>query len=191
MTSTEILKGFQARLALHGLDAKACDLLIETWPTVAPCLSDAIDQFLTATGHQGPIGAIVDRHRALVKNLEMSHFTALLGGRLDGAYAELCCKTVEDEATIGLDSRMRSTAGGFVLRAAVTALARRHRLSTKRLAERSNVISQVITFDVSNAIALHRDAAETAALVHREGDGGHQGDFGVPDQHVDHAQAGG
>ena len=168
MASTDILKGFQARLALHGFDAQACDLLSETWPTVAPCLSDAIDQFLLATAHQGPVGAIVDQHRALVKNLEMSHFKTLLGGRLDSAYAELCCKTVQAEADIGLDSRMRSTAGGFVLRAAVTALARRHWLSTSRLAKRSNVISQVITFDVSNAIALHRDAAEQAARVRRQ-----------------------
>jgi hypothetical protein len=162
MTSIEILKGFEARLALHGLDAQACDILSEIWPAIAPCLPDAIDQFLTATRHQQRIGAIVDRHRTLIKNLEMSHFQALLGGKLDSAYAELCRKTVQDEAALGLDSRMRSTAGGFVARAAVTALARRHRFSSRIFARRCNVVSQVITFDVSNAKPPNRDAGQKA-----------------------------
>jgi len=165
MVAVEVLKGFEARLALHGFDAQACNILSEMWPAIAPCLSDAIDQFLVATRHQPSIGAIVDRHRALIKNLEMCHFQALLGGKLDTAYAELCCKTVQDEAALGLDSRMRSTAGGFVVRAAVTALARRHRFFIREFARRCNVVSQVITFDVSNAIALHREAAEQATQV--------------------------
>jgi methyl-accepting chemotaxis protein len=168
MAVIEVLKGFEARLALHGLDAQACDILSEIWPAIAPCLSDAIDQFLAATRHQPSIGAIVDQHRTLIKNLEMSHFQALLGGKLDSAYAALCRKTVQDEAALGLDSRMRSTAGGFVVRAAVTALARHHRFFIKEFARRCNVVSQVITFDVSNAIALHREAAEQATQIRRQ-----------------------
>ena len=167
MGTVEILKGFEARLALHGLDAQARDILNATWSVIAPCLSHAIDQFIAATRHQPSIGAIVDRHKALIKNLEMSHFQALLGGKLDGAYAELCRKTVEEEAALGLDSRMRSTAGGFVVQAANAALGRHHRFSIRTVVSRCNVVSQVITFDVSNAIALHREAAEQATQVRR------------------------
>ncbi len=168
MAAVEVLQGFEARLALHGLDTRACNILRQTWPVIASCLSDAIDEFLAATRHQPAIGAIVDQHRTLIKNLEMSHFQALLGGQLDGAYAELCRKTVQDEAALGLDSRMRSTAGGFVVRAAIRALVRRNRFAARKLARRCNVVSQVVTFDVSNAIALHREAAEQATQVRKQ-----------------------
>lgn len=44
-----------------------------------------------------------------------------------------------------------------------------HRFSSrKKFATRCNVVSQVNTFDVSNAVALHREAAETAAQVRRQ-----------------------
>jgi hypothetical protein len=49
MAVIEVLKGFEARVALHGLHAQACDILSEMWPAIVPCLSDAIDQFLAAT----------------------------------------------------------------------------------------------------------------------------------------------
>ena len=154
--------------ALDGLDARSRDMLRQTWPAIASCLSDAIDEFLAATRHQPAIGAIVDQHKSLIKHLEMSHFQALLGGGLDLAYAALCRKTVQDEAALGLDSRMRSTAGGFVVRAAIRALARHHYFSTRTFARRCNIVSQVITFDVSNAIALHREAAEQATQRRRQ-----------------------
>ena len=167
MAAVEVIEGFEARLALHGLDARSGDILRQTWPTIASCLSGAIDEFLTATRHQPSIGAIVDQHRTLIKNLEMSHFQGLLGGTLDSAYGDLCRKTVQDEAALGLDSRMRSTAGGFVVRAAVRALARHYHFSTRSFGRRCNVLSQVITFDVSNAIALHREAAERSTQARR------------------------
>jgi methyl-accepting chemotaxis protein len=74
---------------------------------------------------------------------------------------------VEREAAIGLDARIRSSAGNFVLRAALDALARAHRFSPRKLAERGKIVSQVISFDVANAMTLHRQAAERAAHARR------------------------
>ena len=91
----------------------------------------------------------------------------MLGGNLDHRYAELCRHTVEREAAIGLDARIRSSSGNFVQRAAFDALARKHRFAPTRLAERSKVVSQVISFDVANAMTLHRQAAEKAAHARR------------------------
>ena len=45
---------------------------------------------------------------------KMAHFKALLGGNLDHRYAESCRHTVEREAAIGLDARIRSSSGNFV-----------------------------------------------------------------------------
>lgn len=161
----EAVNAFEERLALHGLDARSRTILAGVWPVIAPCVPDAIDQFLAAARHLPPVGAIVERHRALIKALEVSHFQALLGGKLHQEYADSCRKTVEEEAALGLDSRMRSTVGGYVVRAAHRILARQRLLSRRTLARRCNAISQVVTFDVSNAIALHREFAERAAQV--------------------------
>jgi methyl-accepting chemotaxis protein len=167
MTSTEHVQAFDARLALYNLDDRARQVLAETWPVIAPHLEHAIEEILIVVRVLPNIGAIVTRNSDLFKKLELAHFRALLGGKLDGDYAESCRHTVAQEAAIGLDARMRSTAGSQVLKAALDALARKHRFSAGKLAERARVISQVLSFDVANAMTLHRQAAEQAALARR------------------------
>src|SRR5262249_9473835 len=103
-----------------------------------------------------------------VTKLELAHFQASLGGDLDRRYAESCRRTVEREAEIGLDARIRSSAGNTVLRGALDALARTHRFLPAKLAQRAKVVSQVISFDVANAMTLHRQAAERAAHSRRD-----------------------
>jgi hypothetical protein len=113
------------------------------------------------------VGEIIARNAELYKKLEAAHFRALLGGKLDGAYAESCRHTVAQEAAIGLDARVRSTAGSYVLQAALDALARKYWFSAAKVAERGRVISQAISFDVANAMTLHRQAAEQASAARR------------------------
>ena len=105
-------------------------------------------EVLTAAGKLPHIADVIASKRALIKQLEVSHFQALLGGGLDNRYVESCRRTVEQEAAIGLDGRMRSTAGNHVLRAALRALARKHWFSSARLVDRAMVVSQLIALDV-------------------------------------------
>lgn len=114
------------------------------------------------------MAAVVVQNRDLIKKLEVSHLRALLSGELDDRYFESCQKTVEQEAALGFDARLRNTAGNFVLRAAMDALARKHRFSPRKLAESTKLISQVITFDIANAMTLHREAAEKAVQIRRK-----------------------
>jgi methyl-accepting chemotaxis protein len=114
------------------------------------------------------IGAIIVQHRDLIKQLELSHLEALLNGELDDTYFESCQKTVGQEAALGFDARLRSTAGNYVLRAALDALAREYWYSPAKLAASAKLVSQVLAFDVANAITLHREAAEKAADVRRK-----------------------
>jgi methyl-accepting chemotaxis protein len=167
MTSTQRLQSFEARLALYGLDARARLLVKEAWPLLEPDLERAIDEILAAVRGLPLVGEIVAQNRDLLKTLELAHFKALLGGDLDGRYAELCQRTVEQEAGLGFDARIRSTAGSYVLKAALQALGRRYRFSPAKIADRGCALSQVIAFDVANAMTLHRQAAERAALARR------------------------
>ena len=167
MAPIDSVPAFQARLALYRIDDQTRSLLAQTWPTIAPHLDRVIDDVVMAVIELPNIGKAVAQNQDLVKKLEVAHFQALLGGQLDQRYAESCRQTVQQEAAIGLDARIRSTAGSFMLKAALDALARKHRFSSAKLAERGKIVAQVISFDVANAMTLHRQAAEQAALARR------------------------
>jgi methyl-accepting chemotaxis protein len=168
MAGPGFLQGFEARLGLFGLDDRARRILKTTWPIIAPHLEPAIAEILAAMTSVPHVANVVGQHKDLIRKLETSHFEALLGGSLAHQYVELCRKTVEQEAAIGLDGRMRSSAGNYVLRAALKALVRKHRFSSSRLVESVLVLSQVIAFDVSNAMTLHMEADEMKLQVRRQ-----------------------
>jgi methyl-accepting chemotaxis protein len=161
-------QGFEARLGHFSLDERARELMREMWPVIAPSLDGAIEEILTAAAKLPHIADVIAGKRALIKQLETSHFEALLGRGLDDRYVESCRRTVEQEAAIGLDARMRSTAGNHVFRAALKALGRRHWFSSRKVVDRAAVLSQIIALDVTNAMALHREFAERAAAARRQ-----------------------
>jgi methyl-accepting chemotaxis protein len=168
MKPNEIIQGIEARYALYALDGRARGMIKALWPTIAPHIGNAVDAILDATKNLPNVNAIVAQNRVLIKKLELSHLEALLNGELGHDYVESCRKTVGQEASLGLDARYRSTAGNFVLRAAMDALAHKHRFSSRKLAESTKLVSQVIAFDVANAMTLHREAAEKAGHIRRE-----------------------
>ena len=167
MAAIDRVQSFEARLALYSLDARARRLVRETWPLIAPDLDGAIDEILRAVSALPMVGAVVAQNREVLKKLEAAHFTALLGGNLEEGYAESCRHTVEQEAALGFDARIRSTAGSYVLKAALDALARKYRFLSAKAAERGRAISQVISFDVANAMTLHRQAREQETQARR------------------------
>ncbi len=167
MTPSTLVQGIEFRYALYDLDPPARSAIKRIWPTIAPHLDKAVDAILDATARVPHINAVTTQHRALIKKLEILHLEALLSGELDERYFDSCRHTVEQEAALGFDARLRSTAGNFVFRAAVDALTRKHRFSPRKLAESVKLVSKVIAFDVANAMTLHREAAEKAALKRR------------------------
>ncbi|HML07729.1 MAG TPA: methyl-accepting chemotaxis protein [Xanthobacteraceae bacterium] len=168
MAPTELIPAFDDRLALYGINDQVRSVVAEIWPMIAPKLERAIDDIIAAVSRLPNIGRVVGLNHDTIKELELAHFRALLGGKLDQHYAESCRRTVEQEAAMGFDARVRSTAGSFVLRTALDALARKHRFSSAKLADRGKILSQVISFDVANAMTLHRQAAEQATLARRD-----------------------
>ena len=167
MAPAVIIEGFEGRLRLYDIDARARRVMVQTWGTVAPLLERAIDEFLSTAAELPRLSKIIVPHRLQIRKLELAHFELLLNGALDDRYIDSCCKTVEEEVAIGFDGRVRSSAGNCLLRAVLDALARRHRLSGATVAERGKVVSQYIAFDVANAMSLHRAAAEKATEARR------------------------
>ncbi len=167
MTPTAPVPEFELRRSFYKIDDRVQSVLATTWPLIAPNIAPAINDVIDGILTLPHIGPLIRPHTDLIKRLEAAHFQALLGGKLDQAYAESCRYTVEQETAIGFDARIRSSAGNFVLKAAIDALMRKHRFRTARFAERCKVVSQVISFNVANAMTLHREAAERAASRRR------------------------
>jgi len=177
MAPTDLVQAFEARLSLYQLDERARRILAQAWPVIAPTLEQAIDQNIAAANRLPHIGPIIAKHAALIKKLELAHLQTLFGGNFDRHYIESCRDTAQQETAIGLDARMRSTAGNYVLKEALDALARQHRFAPARLVERAKVVSQALNFDVATAMTLHRQAREQAALERRKAIDEAIGDF--------------
>src|ERR1700722_487472 len=164
---TNLVQAFEARLALYSLDDRARRMLAEAWPLLAPHLEKAIDEVIVAVRVLPRISEMVAQNVEFFKRLQLAHFRALLGGKLDRDYAESCRHTVHQEAAMGMDGRIRSTAGSYVLKAALEALGRKYRFSSSKVVAYGIVISKVISFDVSNGMTLHRQAVEDALVARR------------------------
>jgi methyl-accepting chemotaxis protein len=164
---SQIIQGVEGRYALYELDAAARSAVKALWPVVAPALDKAVDAILDATAKLPGVGPVAVQKRDFIKQLELSHLEALLNGDLDDSYFVSCEKTVSQEAALGFDARLRSTAGNYVLRASLDVLVRKHRFSPGKVADSGKLLSQVLAFDVANAMTLHRAAAENASNVRR------------------------
>jgi methyl-accepting chemotaxis protein len=167
MAQNDLVQAFEARLALYSLDEQSRRILAECWPVIAPHLEQAIEEIVVAVRVLPRIGKAVAENTVFFKKLELEHFRALLGGKLDRDYAESCRHTVHQEAAMGMDGRIRSTAGSYMLKVSLEALARKYRFSSVKVVAYGTVISQVISFDLANAMTLHRQAAEEAAVQRR------------------------
>jgi methyl-accepting chemotaxis protein len=164
---TNLVQAFEARLALYSLDDRARRMLAEAWPLLAPHLEKAIDEVIVAVRVLPRISEMVAQNVEFFKRLQLAHFRALLGGKLDRDYAESCRHTVHQEAAMGMDGRIHSTAGSYILKAALEALAHKYQFSAATVVAYGTIISKVIAFDVSNAMTLHRQTAEEFMAARR------------------------
>jgi methyl-accepting chemotaxis protein len=167
-TSSEPIQGVDRRYLLYELDAEARGAIKHIWPIIAPDLDKAVDAILAVTRQLPHLRDVIEQHGAVIKKLEMAHLEALLNGDVDARYFESCRRTVEQEATFGIDARFRSTAGNYLLRGAMDALARKYWYSRAKLVANTKLVSKVIAFDVANAMTLHREAAELKRKERRQ-----------------------
>ncbi len=166
--SSDPIAGVEYRYQLYELDAEARAAIKHIWPVIAPDIERAVDSILAVTRTLPHLRESIEKHGAVIKKLEMAHLEALLHGDVDARYFESCRRTVEQEATFGIDARFRSTAGNYLLRGAMDALSRRYWYSRKKLVDTTKLVSKVIAFDVANAMTLHREAAERKRQERRQ-----------------------
>ena len=125
-------------------------MLREMRPLVEPQLDPALDEVIAGASKLVQVAAIYREHGDEIREIEMAQFRALLNADFDADYLELCrTHGREGNGHSGFEGRARLNCGAAVLRHAIDALARNHRLSSSPLATRSKVLSQAIFFDIA------------------------------------------
>jgi len=95
----------------------------------------------------------------------VAHLKALLSEELNGGYIVSCRKTVEQEAAIGFDARLRSTARNYPLRDAIDAPVRKHRVFPGQEISQQVAAIQDATKNLVDAIAEIARAIEQLTAV--------------------------
>lgn len=152
---------FLARVKLYELDDRARDVLKATGQLTSPVLPSAIDQFIAGASKLSGVGPIYAQNKDEFKRAELAQFQALMAGTFDTDYAETCNRTVQLYRKFGIEGRARISAGTVVLRAIVAALIRKHRFSTRTVAERLDIACRAIMFDIATTVTFYLDMASS------------------------------
>ena len=167
MATTELPPGFEVRMVNYGLDDRARRALKDAWKTLEPQVGPAIDEMIAGGLKVPHVASLYRQHKDLIRQLELAHLRVLLGGAFDGAYVESCRRTIEQETAIGLEPRARMLTGNIVMRRALDALARRHRLSAAKVAECGKAVAQAVMFDVTLTMSMCIEAANQVEEARR------------------------
>jgi methyl-accepting chemotaxis protein len=164
----ELPSHFRARLNLYGLDEGALGELRRLWPKIEPALHRAIETFIAVEREMPTVAAVFLVHADLIREIETEHYRLVLSGQLDEAYALSCRSLSEEEARIGLSPRTRLIAGNLVIREVCDELARRSRLSGRRVAAGCKLVVQAVGFDLATTTTVSQDAQLVASEQRRQ-----------------------
>jgi methyl-accepting chemotaxis protein len=159
---------FEPRLRLYGIDQACCEELRRLWPILEPALHQGIDQFIRSEKVMPSVSAIFQVHAEWIRKVETDHLSLVLSGRFDQQYVESCQIVSEQEQEIGLTSRTRMIAGTLILQAGIDAIAAHSRLSVRKAAERSKLISRALAFDIATTMTYYQDGALAKSEARRK-----------------------
>jgi methyl-accepting chemotaxis protein len=156
------------RLENYGLDERARAVLRDIGPLVEPELEPALDRVAAGAVKLPHVAEVWTRHGGDIRRIELVHYRALLRAEFDARYLESCRTTIEQETALGFEGRARLNCGSAVLRFAIRALTRTHRLRPSALAERVSVLSQAVMFDLATTSTFYLRLVDKAASLRRQ-----------------------
>jgi methyl-accepting chemotaxis protein len=169
MTLPQVAPELAARLANYTIDDHARGLLREIAPLVEPHLGKAIDEVIAGAARLVQVAETYRVHSDDFRRIEMAQMQELLRAEFGPRYLDRCQRTIEQETTLGFEGRARMNSAAAVLRTAIAILHRRYRFRPARLAERIDVLSQAMFFDLATTSTFYlqrvRDAASTRRQV--------------------------
>ena len=168
MTLPPVAPELAARLANYTIDDRARMLLREMAPLIEPHLGDAIDQVIAGAAKLVQVAQIYQGHAGEFRRIETTQFKELLKGEFAAPYLECCRATIDQETVLGFEGRARMNSSAAMLRVSIGVLQRRHRLSPWLLADRINILSQAIFFDLATTSTFYLQRVRNAASARRQ-----------------------
>jgi methyl-accepting chemotaxis protein len=157
-----------ARLANYQIDDRARLMLREIAASIEPHLGSAVDEVIAGAARLSEVAETYRSHGGAFRSAEIAQFQELLRAEFGPQYLSRCRSTIDQEATLGFEGRARMNSAAAVVRAAIQALRRKHRLSTAALAERIDVLTQAIFFDLATTSTFYLQRVRDAASARRQ-----------------------
>jgi methyl-accepting chemotaxis protein len=157
-----------ARLANYLIDDRARGVLRELAPILDPHLGRAVDEVVAGAARLSQVAETYRRHGADFRRIEIAQFQELLRADFGSQYIACCRHTIDQETTLGFEGRARMNSAAAVLRTATGVLRRKHRFSPGKLADRINVLSQAIFFDLATTSTFYLQRVRDATSARRQ-----------------------
>ena len=157
-----------ARLANYLIDDRARGVLREMAPLLDPYVGQAVDDVIGGAARLVQVAETYKKHGHDFRRIEIAQVRELLKAEFGPAYLECCRGTIEQETTLGFEGRARMNCAAAVLRIAIAVLKRQHRFSSAKLADRVNVLSQAIFFDLATTSTFYLQRVRNAASARRQ-----------------------
>ena len=168
MTLPPVSPELAARLANYLIDDQARLKLREMSALLDPHLGPAIDEVIAGAALLPQVAELYERHGHEFRRIEIVQFRELLKAEFGNPYLECCRNTIEQETSLGFEGRSRMNSAAAVLRTAIVVLKRRHRFRAAQLADRINVLSQAIFFDLATTSTFYLQRVRDAASARRQ-----------------------
>ena len=168
MTLPQVAPELAARLANYTIDDRARVLMRETAPLIEPHIGQAIDEVIAGAASLTQVAETYRRHGDEFRRIEMAQFQELLRADFGAHYLNICRRTVEQETSLGFEGRARMNCAAAMLRTSIAVLQRKHRFQPARLAERVNVLSQAMYFDLATTSTFYLQRVRDAASARRQ-----------------------
>jgi methyl-accepting chemotaxis protein len=168
MTLPQVAPELAARLANYLIDDRARVVLRDLAPLLEPHVGHAIDEVIAGAARLTQVAEIYKLHSGEFRRLESAQFRELLKADFGPQYLECCRNTIEQETSLGFEGRARMNCAAAMVRTAIAVLKREHRFSPAQLADRLNVLSQAIFFDLATTSTFYLQRVRNAASARRQ-----------------------
>jgi methyl-accepting chemotaxis protein len=168
MTLPPVAPELTARLANYLIDDRARGILRELAPVLDPHLGKAVDEVIAGAARLQQVAEIYRQHSADFRRTEMAQYRELLKAEFGSHYLNCCRSTIEQETILGFEGRARMNSAAAILRTTISVLRRKYRFSPEKLADRVNVFSQAIFFDLATTSTFYLQRVREQASARRE-----------------------
>jgi len=168
MTLPPVVPELAARLANYTIDDRARHILRDMALLLDSHIGGAIDEVITGAAKLPQVAEVYKQHNHEFRRLEIAQIQELLKAEFGLQYLERSRNTSEQQTSLGFEGRARMNSAAAMLRMSIAVLKRKHRFSPGALADRVNILSQALYFDLATTSSFYLQRMKEAASARRQ-----------------------